>query len=227
MKATKFPGPSTATDCSAEPCAAPASEFKVIKSRCSDGVPASVVKTLTAKAAERARRKASRQCKNDGCACVGRFYVVELNRTASGDDCVWWVAGAWRGVCASGDGAGTGGQSDDLVSTIEAHGELEEGPVSDRPTGKCDGRACAAHASASIELDASPTDGIDSALFRALVDAAARAAEQRAMRLCPKKCECKGEFFVLESGVKPMNLGRLKFIWWVGGEWRGKCLLLA
>jgi len=223
MKATKRSGPSTATECSGEPCAAAASEFKVIKGRCADGVPASVAKALTAKAAERARRKASRQCKDDDCSCVGRFYVVELNHTPSGDDCVWWVAGAWRGVCAPADGGGSGGQSDDLVSTIEAHGELEEGPVPDRPSGQCDGRVCAAHASASIELDASPTDGIDSVLFHALVDAAAQAAEQRAVRLCPKKCVCKGEFFVIESGVKPINLGRLKHIWWVGGEWRGKC----
>jgi hypothetical protein len=227
MKATKLPTPSTGTECSGEPCAAAASEFKVVKQKCSQGVPSSLVKTLTAKAGERASRKASQQCKGAGCACVGRFYVIELGHTPSGDDCVWYVAGVWRGVCAPGEGAVVAGPTDDLVSTIEAHGELEEGPVPDRPKGRCDRRACAAHASATIELDASPTDGIDSALFRALVDAAARAAEQRAVRLCPEKCVCKGEFVVIDSGVKPINVGRLKWIWWVGGEWRGKCLQLV
>jgi hypothetical protein len=226
MKATK-PRSSIANGCSAEPCAAVASEFKVVRQKCSDGVPSNLVKTLTAAAARRAKRKASKHCKGPGCACIGRFYVIELGHTPSGSDCVWYIAGIWRGVCAADGGAVAAEPPDDLVTTIEAHGELEEGPAPDRPIGNCDGRACAAHASATIELDASPSDGIDSTLFQALVDAAARAAEERAVRLCPKKCTCKGEFTVIESGIKPVNVVRPKWVWWIGGEWRGKCLKLV
>lgn len=226
MKARKPTAPSKEAGCSGEPCAAHGSEFKVVTGECSGGVPASIVKLLTEGASERAHDKANRKCKGAGCSCVGRFYVTELGKSSSSDDCVWFVAGAWRGVCAAGGGAAEGPPAD-MVAEIDAHGEMEEGPAPARPPGRCDGRRCAAHASASIELDASASDGIDSALFLALVKAASDAAEQRAVRLCPRQCECKGEYFVIDSGVRPMNVGRLRWVWWVGGEWRGKCLQLV
>lgn len=227
MKSSKSTGPKKEIACSGEPCAAHGSEFKIVKGQCSEGVASSVVKSLTAKAGERAHSKASTKCKGTGCSCVGRFYVTKLGKSPKSDDCVWWVVGAWRGVCAADCDGVSEGPSDDLIGTIDAHGEMEDGPVPERPEGRCDGRPCAASASAAIELDAAPPDGIDSALFLALLDAAARAAEERAARLCPKGCECKGEFVVIDSGVEAMNLGRPKWVWWVGGEWRGKCLKLV
>jgi hypothetical protein len=218
--------PEKRVECDGAECWAEGNAFRPVEGSCRAGVPASVVRSLTRRAAQVGQERATEDHCKTGCTCAGRFKFTKLDHEQveiDGEEtCVWWVIGFWEGTCERA-GEVVSGPGQEVLRRIRTSGEFQEVPP-ERPEGDCDRRPCRGLAEAHITLEQRPDEGIDGDLFQALVDRAAETARRDATQRCPKGCSCAGEFFVTSSGVERIRPHRRRrWVWWVGGYWSGKC----